>query len=207
MAKLDQELEQALRATDEEAAAAGVVAPARPAARARPRPNNIPLLIGLLVVAGGVVAAVLFGFKEASIYALGTDQLVSRSAELTGRRVRVEGELVPGTLQKRDAPCEFRFRMRATPGGASGEAEIPVYYPQCVIPDTFRDRPEGGVLVTVEGTLEKSASGAAQEFKATLVMAKCSSKYDAATGDMIEPDGSRRKATPSEAEAAGQPIR
>lgn len=209
MAKdLDQELEKALRATDEEAAAAGVVAPARPPPQKPRPPTNVPLLIGLLVIAAGVVGAVMFGFKEGAIYALGTDQLVDRSAELTGRRVRVEGELVPGTLVKRDDPCEFRFRMRAAPGGASGTvAEIPVYYPQCVIPDTFRDRPEGGVQVTVEGTLQKAAAGGAQEFKATLVMAKCSSKYDPATGEMIEPDGSRRKAMPSEIEAAGQPIR
>lgn len=207
MAKnLDQELEKALRATDDDAAAAAVVAPARPAPR-RPAPANVPLLIGLLVIAAGVVGAVMFGFKEGAIYALGTEQLVSRSDELTGRRVRVEGELVPGTLVKRDDPCEFRFRMRAAPGGASGGPEIPVVYPQCVIPDTFRDRPEGGVQVTVEGSLQKAATAGEQEFKATLVMAKCSSKYDPATGEMIEPDGSRRKATASEVEAAGQPIR
>jgi cytochrome c-type biogenesis protein CcmE len=203
---LDQELEKALRATDEEAAAAAVVAPVRPAPR-KAAPANVPLLIGLLVIAAGVVGAVMFGFKEGAIYALGTEQLVDRSEEMTGRRVRVEGELVPGTLVKRDDPCEFRFRMRALPGATASSAEIPVVYPQCVIPDTFRDRPEGGVEVTVEGTLQKAAAGGAQEFKATLVMAKCSSKYDPATGEMIEPDGSRRKALPSEIEAAGQPIR
>jgi cytochrome c-type biogenesis protein CcmE len=212
MAKnLDQELEKALRATDEDAAAAAVVAPARPAPSSqqgrKAAPANVPLLIGLLVIAAGVVGAVMFGFKEGAIYALGTDQLVSRSGELTGRRVRVEGELVPGTLVKRDDPCEFRFRMRALPGAAPSGAELAVHYPQCVIPDTFRDRPEGGVEVTVEGTLQKASAGSGQEFKATLVMAKCSSKYDPATGEMIEPDGSRRKATASEAEAAGQPIR
>ena len=199
MAKdLDNELESALRATDEEAA--GFTAPVRPA----PRPpkkgsSNVALLIGLLVIAAGVVGAVMFGFKEASIYALGTDQLMSRSEELTGRRVRVEGILVPGTLVKRDDPCEFRFRMQA------GGVEMPVTYPQCVIPDTFRDRPEGGVEVTVEGALQKGG-----DFKATLVMAKCASKYDPATGEMIESDGTRRKATKSEIEAAeaeGQPIR
>lgn len=196
MAKdLDHELESALRATDEEAA--GFSAPARPAPRPPRRGSgNVALLVGLLVVAAAVVGAVMFGFKEASIYALGTDQLVSRADELTGRRVRVEGELVPGTLVKRDDPCEFRFRMRA------GGAELPVRYPQCVIPDTFRDRPEGGVEVTVEGTLQQGG-----EFQATLVMAKCASKYDPATGEMIEADGTRRKATASEIEAAGQPIR
>ena len=64
----------------------------------------------------------------------------------------------------------------------------------------------GIVLLGLGWTLEKAAPGAPQEFKATLVMAKCTSKYDPATGEMIEPDGSRRKATASELEAAGQPV-
>ena len=50
---------------------------------------------------------------------------------------------------------------------------LPVRYPQCVIPDGFRDVPTGGVQVTVEGALGKEG-----DFEATLVMAKCSSKYD-----------------------------
>jgi cytochrome c-type biogenesis protein CcmE len=56
-----------------------------------------------------------------------------------------------------------------------------VRYAQCVIPDTFRDVPGGGVQVTVEGAL--TAQG---EFEATLVMAKCASKYDPSTHEMKE---------------------
>jgi cytochrome c-type biogenesis protein CcmE len=195
---LDRELEQALAATDDDGATAAVVAPRAPAPRTDKGSRNIGLLLGLLVVAGAVVGVALFGFKEAAIYALPADQVVARADELAGRRVRVEGELVPGTLAKRDEPCEYRFRMHAA------GTELQVRYPQCVVPDTFRDRPEGGVQVTVEGSLEKSG-----EFKATLVMAKCTSKYDPETHEIVEADGTRRKATapPSEYENAGQPIR
>ena len=56
---------------------------------------------------------------------------------------------------------------------------MPVVYPQCVVADSFRDIPQGGVEVTVEGKLN-----AAGTFEATLVMAKCSSKYDAAKHEM-----------------------
>lgn len=204
MAKnLDQELEQALRATDDDAARA-VVAPPRGDDPSRSnKQKNVGLLVGLLVVAAGIVGIALFGFKEAAIYALPTDQVVARSSELTGRRVRVEGELVVGTLVKRDDPCEYRFIMK------SGEAQLPVRYAQCVVPDTFRDRPEGGVQVTVEGAITKASGGAGSgpQFEATLVMAKCASKYDPQTKEMINSDGSRRKATTSEIEAAGQPVR
>lgn len=203
MAKnLDHELEQALRATDDDAARAVVAhVPDVGVSRASSK-KNLGLLAGLLAVGAIIVGVALFGFKEAAIYAMPADQLVARSNELAGRRVRVEGVLVPGTLVKRDDPCEYRFVMK------SGQTQLPVRYPQCVVPDTFRDRPEGGVEVTVEGTVTRG-DGAAQgpEFQATLVMAKCASKYDPTTKEIVESDGTRRRATQAEIEAAGQPVR
>ena len=50
-----------------------------------------------------------------------------------------------------------------------------------MIPDTFRDVPQGGVQVTVEGALAKEGA-----FEASLVMAKCASKYDPKTHSMEE---------------------
>ena len=44
------------------------------------------------------------------------------------------------------------------------------------MPDTFRDVPEGGVLVTAEGKLKESG-----QFEASQIMAKCTSKYDPKT--------------------------
>ena len=79
----------------------------------------------------------------------------------------MEGTLVRGTLVKRDEPCEYRFQLR-------GEtAVLEVRYPQCVIPDSFQDRPNGVVKVTVEGTLAND-----DIFEATQVLAKCPSKYE-----------------------------
>jgi len=190
MAKnLDQELESVLADSDARAAEA------RPSNEVGPRPPSEPkkgspaLLVGLLVMGGALAALFLFGFKEAAIYALPADQVVARATELEGRRLRVEGELVPGTLVKRDAPCEYRFVIKA-----SGK-ELPIRYAQCVIPDTFRDRPEGGVQVTVEGALAKQGG-----LEATQVMAKCSSKYDPQTHEMVAADGTRTK--PTEADLA-----
>ena len=116
-------------------------------------------------MAGGVVALVLSGVGQAQMYSMPADQLLSRADELRGRKVRVEGELVPGTLEKQDSPCMYRFTMQA-----KGQ-RMPVSYSQCTIPDTFRDQPEGGVMVTVEGSLPQSGT-----FDASLVMAKCSSE-------------------------------
>src|SRR5262245_61314807 len=129
---LDQELESVVAADDGEAAAdEGVV---KPVAQAKPKSAvGLGILVVLLCMVGGIIALVMLGFKEAAVYALPADELKARAGELTGRKVRVDGELVPGTLQKRDDPCEYRFTIQAK------GAELTVRYPQCVVPDTFRD--------------------------------------------------------------------
>jgi cytochrome c-type biogenesis protein CcmE len=181
--KLDEELANAIRETeassDAPASTKAVAKPIDAGAHRPPVARNIGLLATLLVMVGAVVTLFLVGFKEAAIYALPADKLVASKAELTGRKVRVEGHLVPGTLEKRDKPCEYRFTMH----GANKANEVPVRYAQCVVPDTFRDVPGGGVEVTVEGAL--NAQG---HFDATLVMAKCTSKYDPSKHEM-QPGG------------------
>lgn len=182
---LDDELERALDETRdvEPAAVASSVDGAQPTPRLA---VGLGLLAVLLVMVGGIIAVVLLGFKEAAVYALPANELKARATELTGRKVRVDGELVPGSLQKRDNPCEYRFTIR------SKGADLDVRYPECVVPDTFRDRPEGGVKVTVTGALGKDGN-----FQATEVLAKCASKYDPKTHEMTLSDGTKVKAAPS----------
>lgn len=194
MAKdLDNELENVLKETDDVPATAQPVAPVPAPAKKK---SNLVLLVSLLVVAAGVVVVFLVGFQGAAIYAMPTDEVVSKAGTLQGKRLRVEGDLVPGTL-KRPTDCEYRFTIQ-TKG-----TELPVVYPKCVIPDTFRDRPEGGVQVTVEGELAKDG----KSFEATLVMAKCASKYDPATHEMVLPDGSRVKASSDPGNPAPVPVK
>lgn len=149
--------------------------------------GNLALLLGLLAMGAIVVVVFLGGFQEAAVYAMPTDQVVEKASTLVGRRLRVEGELVPGTLVRSESGCEYRFRIRK-----SG-AELPVRFDKCVIPDTFRDRPEGGVEVTVEGEVSKDG----KTFQATLIMAKCASKYDPSTHEIVLPDGTRTSASAS----------
>jgi cytochrome c-type biogenesis protein CcmE len=131
------------------------------------RKGNVRFLIVLLVMAVGVVALVMTSFKDAAVYAKNVDQVRAEAAALTGRRLRVEGNLVHGSLERRDEPCEYRFTIKGK------EAELPVRYAQCIVPDTFRDVPGMDVGVTVEGKL---AGGGG--FEASQVMAKCPSKYE-----------------------------
>lgn len=184
---LDRELAEAAGVDEPDGGdAMSVPQPAEPRDPAEPsgeKKTNIGLLLALLVMVGGIVALFMLGFQEASVYSMPVDQFAAKKAEYEGRRIRIEGELVPGSLVKRDKPCEFRFRVKGE------KSQVEVRYPQCIVPDTFRDVPQGGVQVTAEGKL---ADGG--HFEANNIMAKCSSKYDPETHTM---DGAEQAQAPS----------
>jgi cytochrome c-type biogenesis protein CcmE len=125
------------------------------------------LLLALLVMAGGLLVLVFTSFKGEAIYSKGVDELVRAGDAAKDRTIRVQGVLVTGTLVRRDQPCEYRFRMK------KNGADIEVRYPQCVVPDTFRDVPNMDVEVTATGKL-----ASAGYFQASQIMAKCPSKYE-----------------------------
>jgi cytochrome c-type biogenesis protein CcmE len=122
---------------------------------------------GLAMVAAAIAGLVLTGMQDNAIYSKPVDQLLAQKAKFAGRPVRAEGNLIHGSLVKRDQPCEYRFSI------AKNGAELPVRFAQCVVPDTFRDVPDLDVGVTVEGELQSDDT-----FEATSVLAKCPSKYE-----------------------------
>lgn len=131
------------------------------------RRRGLMIVIPLVAVGAAVVGLVLTGMKDNAIYSKPVDELVAQKQKFAGRPVRVEGNLVHGTLAKRETPCEYRFTL------TKNEVEVPVRYANCVVPDTFRDVPGMDVAVTVEGQLLADNS-----FEATSVLAKCPSKYE-----------------------------
>jgi len=164
MADLDSELRQAV--SDSEANADGLAVDPTVEAPARTR-RSIGLLVALLVAVGAMLGLVFSSVDDAAIYSVTVDKVLAQKATLGGRNLRVEGDLVKGTLRHRAEPCEYRFTM--TRGGR----ELPVRYAECVIPDTFRDVPDMDVQVTAEGELTEEGY-----LEATHIMAKCPSKYE-----------------------------
>jgi cytochrome c-type biogenesis protein CcmE len=122
---------------------------------------------GLAMVAAAIAGLVLTGMQNNAIYSKPVDQLLAEKSKFAGRPVRAEGNLIHGSLLKREQPCEYRFSI------AKNGVELPVRFAQCVVPDTFRDVPDIDVGVTVEGELQADGS-----FEATSVLAKCPSKYE-----------------------------
>ncbi len=172
MPNLDEELrkeidkQEGLSRSEPEPAQAFSRSPAAIAQPAKP-PRHIGLLIGLMVMGSAILFFVLSGFKQAAVYSKGVDELLREKDRFELRTVRVLGTLVGGTLARRSEPCEYRFKME------KNHAEMTVYYPQCVVPDTFRDVTGVTVEVTAEGQLQKDGS-----FRASQIMAKCPSKYE-----------------------------
>jgi len=129
--------------------------------------KGLLIVVPLVMISAAIAGIVLTGMKDNAIYSKPVDELVAQRAKFAGRPVRAEGNLVHGTLAKRDTPCEYRFTI--TKNGV----DVPVRYAQCIVPDTFRDVPGMDVGVTVEGELQADNS-----FEATSVLAKCPSKYE-----------------------------
>jgi len=164
MADLDSELRQAV--SDSEANADGLAVDPGAEAPAKAR-RSIGLLVALLVAVAAMLGLVFSSVDDAAIYSVTVDKVLAQKATLGGRNLRVEGDLVKGTLRHRAEPCEYRFTL--TRGGQ----ELPVRYAECVIPDTFRDVPDMDVQVTAEGELTEEGY-----LEATHIMAKCPSKYE-----------------------------
>lgn len=165
MSDLDNELSEAIEEAEGSVPAAAPVTAENPKPETRSK-KNLGLLAALLVMGGGLLALVMTSFEGEAIYSKGVDELLSSGTALGERTVRVQGILVKGTLKRRDEPCEYRFSM------AKNGAELEVRYPQCVVPDTFRDVPNVDVEVTATGKMEGG------HFQASQIMAKCPSKYD-----------------------------
>jgi cytochrome c-type biogenesis protein CcmE len=129
--------------------------------------KRLLLLIPLVMAAAAIVALVLGGMQDKGMYSKTVDKLVAEKARFVGKPVRAEGNLVHGSLMKRESPCEYRFTIE------KNGVDVPVRFPKCVVPDTFRDMPGMDVQVTVEGYLQPNNT-----IEATNVLAKCPSKYE-----------------------------
>jgi cytochrome c-type biogenesis protein CcmE len=121
----------------------------------------------VVTLLGAAVAFLIFGStaSDAFVYSKMVDEVMADPAAFAGRELRVEGELKQGSIRFREQPCEWRFVIEK-----KGK-ELPVEFPQCVVPDTFRDGM--GISVTVQGKL--TASGG---FLANQVVPRCPSKYE-----------------------------
>lgn len=121
--------------------------------------------VGTLFVLIGLVASTVRG--SAVVYSKYVDEIMApgQRTAWTGRTVRVEGLVAPGSIESRPGTTDYRFRV------TRNRAVMQVAY-RGVVPDTFRDC----AGVTVRGQLDERGLFTADE-----LIAKCPSRYEAAT--------------------------
>jgi cytochrome c-type biogenesis protein CcmE len=126
--------------------------------------------LGILVIVGCVVMLIVSGFQETSMYYFTVAELEAKEAEFVGRKIKLAGKVVPGSIQRDDSSMDLRFEIWEPAQGTTVSANHrkPVYY-KGIVPDTFRDESD----VILEGVTGKDGV-----FVADHLLAKCPSKYE-----------------------------
>ncbi len=124
-------------------------------------------LIGALVVAGSASYLMASAIQSTGMYYLTPSELDAKVAIDPSFRdvgVKVGARTVPGTIVRDLGAREVRFEA------TDGTKILPVVY-RGIPPDTFTDSSD----VIVEGRLDASGT-----FQATVLLAKCGSRFEAA---------------------------
>jgi cytochrome c-type biogenesis protein CcmE len=133
---------------------------------ARSVPVSFKIGLVFFVLAGGGVFLLLNSEAgDAMSYSKLVPDVVQNPEAHRGRQLRVEGDLKQGSIVFRESPCEWRFVIERD------DHSLPVSFPECVVPDTFRDGFD--IKVTVRGYLQEDGS-----FLANEVIPRCPSKYE-----------------------------
>lgn len=125
---------------------------------------------GLIVLAVGYL--IVEGVKQTGVYYFTPTELeqrVSTDTSLYATGVKVGAKVVPGSIRRDPSQQTIAFSI------SDGHRTIPVTY-HGLVPDTFTDASD--IDVIVEGRLGHDGL-----FRATDVLAKCGSRYEAAAKD------------------------
>lgn len=133
--------------------------------------KKLKFVAGTSVIVAAVLVLAIRGMEDTRAYYLTVPELGAMGAMAEGRRVRVAGNVVPGSIERLEqGVVEFEIDHE----GASLRVR---YVGRGPLPDTLVDRAQA----VAEGELLPDGS-----FEATLVQAKCASKYEAAFEDGSE---------------------
>lgn len=129
------------------------------------KPNKLKFVGGTVIILGAVLALAITGMDESKAYYQTVPELKAMGVKAEGRRVRVAGDVAVGSIE-RHAEGVVTFVI-----DYEGESLPIKYVGRGPLPDTLVDRAQA----VAEGTLQADGT-----FEATLVQAKCASKYEAA---------------------------
>ena len=125
--------------------------------------RKIKFLVGSLVIVLAVVWLGFSSFDESMAYYKTVDELRAMEEQVYDHRIRVAGNVVPGSIEKVSKGVRFTLEQE-------GHTLRVSYVGKDLLPDTFKD----GAQAMAEGKLLPSG-----EFQSTVIQAKCASKYEA----------------------------
>jgi cytochrome c-type biogenesis protein CcmE len=117
----------------------------------------------MALIVGSLVWLAVGGVQETKTYYKTIPELAQMGPHAHGQRLRVGGDVQPGSIQKSGAQVMFVLHQ--------GPQQLRVVYAGSdPLPDTFRDN----AMALADGHL-----GADGTFEASKIQAKCASKYEA----------------------------
>lgn len=123
-----------------------------------------------LILGGVILSALIYlmyvGIQTGSMYYLSVSEFMSQKESLKGRKVRVNGELLVGSVNYDPKGLELRFALKDDKTGHTLQV---VYHGA---PPDLLERE--GVSVVAEGVYDERTD----TFKADQLLVKCPSKYE-----------------------------
>ena len=130
--------------------------------------KQIQIVAGSVVIVLALALLAFTGFQDNKAYYQNVSQLYASGETAFGRRLRVEGDVVAGTIQREAR--ETRFVISHTDDKTKVVQTLAVkYVGSDPLPDTFRDYAQA----VVEGEYTRDGT-----FVAKSMTAKCASKYE-----------------------------
>ncbi len=126
-------------------------------------PRQTKLLLGAFVILGAIGFIVFNSLQGTQQYFLTLSEMKAKGDLAAREVVRVGGNLAPNTTKIDTKNVTAQFTLTDDQNNV-----LPVYY-KGILPDTF----EKSTQVIAEGKVDKNGT-----FQASLVLAKCPSKYD-----------------------------
>ncbi len=130
---------------------------------------KIPIAVGAILIAMGYL--MYSGISDTGVYYRTVSEVLDQASIFDGQSLRISGEVVDGTIQYDQENLVLSFSVRDT---ENDRVTMRASY-QGVMPDAFKE--------DVEVILEGSYSQYDNLFSATILLAKCPSKYVAEAED------------------------
>ena len=124
------------------------------------------VLFAVVLIAASFIYLMFLGMEEGSMYYLEVSEFFGKLDEIGQTKVRVNGEIIPGSLNYNTNSMELGFSLR----DIDGSGELKVVY-KGTPPDLLD---EEGVTLVAEGSYNKKTG----IFEAKKLLVKCPSKYE-----------------------------